>query len=245
MQVIGDKRGGGSSRLFAEGFEHAWELLVAFANRLQLPVAVIRVIRNPFNQIASNFMRAWWHTREAPVLNQRGQHVSGFNASVVLRHGPFLCNGSDASLSQFGANLRNVVGRAREYFKLAKANDRLKIRLTNLFGQLVGNYPRKRVTKHRTSTSNSSSMWFHGWLDVLQEEFIANPVYQLHQMCTFLDVECTDSYIAAAVSIVSSTASEPSQAIVWSVGRAANHVVVAVVLLFLLFLLCVQDHKMR
>ena len=54
-----------------QGFKIGWGMLRSLTSKVGLPLAVVRVIRNPFNQIASNFLRARWHTRTAEGQHQR------------------------------------------------------------------------------------------------------------------------------------------------------------------------------
>ena len=162
--------------------------------------------------------------------------------------------GEEASLSRFGANLRNLYGRTKEYFTLAAANAQLNQRITTVMPGTatpaattrIGNDqnhrsaagavdrardrdtiaatahniaapPSTRLARSLQALPSTSTLPPPGWSwhDVYQESFIANPREEIVRLCKFLHLECSEAYLTATVNIVSSTASDPSTAIVW------------------------------
>lgn len=53
------------------------------------------------------------------------------------------------------------------------------------------------------------------WVDIKSEEFILDPRAGMQNLCDIMDLECTDEYIDACVSIVMSSPSTPRRSINW------------------------------
>jgi hypothetical protein len=53
------------------------------------------------------------------------------------------------------------------------------------------------------------------WIDIKSEEFVREPREGMIHLCNVLDLECTEDYIDACVSIVMSSPSTPRRSINW------------------------------
>lgn len=120
VKVVGDKRGGGTTRsiLYSKNFSEAIAQLHHLEQLLAMRTKLLHVVRNPFDQIATEVLRSWWAT----TFPQRAYD----GAVVKARFGPaagkpLSCQDTDWSEYR-PSHLRRLWMRAREFFQLAAVN---------------------------------------------------------------------------------------------------------------------------
>ena len=84
------------------------------------------MVRNPFAQIASAFLRGWWHTHVATG------RCSGapFDGAFTKAQAPFQFGATgEEQLARYGSNLRNLLGRVLEFVGLQTINEHVAPRV--------------------------------------------------------------------------------------------------------------------
>lgn len=198
LKVVGDKKGGDTARQFAINFPESLEALAHFRSLGQkappFKYKMLRVIRNPWDQIASAFARAYFHTHPDLFAQSRFDTAAFRNIAANIIFSSNTYNGADNELQHYGSLARNIVGRTLEFFSLHDANERFRSML---------------------NASGSGQLPETEWLDVFLDDLQAMPQRELHRMCEYLDLEPTPSFMSLAVSAVSTSPSEPSRTFRW------------------------------
>jgi hypothetical protein len=198
LRALGDKKGGDTSRQFAANFNRSLHSLMGFRSTSGTAVPfvykIVRVIRNPFDQIASSFSRGYFHTHPELFANP-----SRFDTAAFVRVAPHISfrasdyAGATAELQRYGSASRNMVGRALDFFALHSANEKF-------LGLLNANDSRLPKTE---------------WLDVYLDDLQTAPTHEIHRICSFLGLPPTSEFVARAVAAVSTVHSAPSRMIRW------------------------------
>ncbi len=58
--ILGDKKGGTSTRMFLSAFDASWSLLVRLQEIVRVPLRIVHVVRNPFDTITTAFLHISW-----------------------------------------------------------------------------------------------------------------------------------------------------------------------------------------
>lgn len=213
VQVIGDKKGGGTARALARHFD---DTLASIADELQpiedkIRLAILNVVRNPWDQIASTFARGWFHTHPNDVEDQ-----NVFQSSEFRRIGPtlvFLNTSMRLDLRVKGNLVRNLIGRILDFFELQRATDSLEaLLLPNVAEQTPYQEPEGKPL------AAAVQQWWQSraaFMSINYDDFTADPKSWISKICAFLRLSCSDDFLDSTSQAVGSKQSHPSQFIHW------------------------------
>eukprot|EP00041_Stephanoeca_diplocostata_P008515 m.126172 g.126172 ORF g.126172 m.126172 type:complete len:472 (+) comp17356_c0_seq1:419-1834(+) len=214
LQVIGDKKGGGTARALARHFEYT---LASIADELRpidesMRLAILNIIRNPWDQIASTFARGWFHTHPDDVEDK-----NVFQSSEFRRIGPtlvFQATSTREDLRQRGNLVRNLIGRILDFFELQRATDSLETLLSS-------NRTRQTPTQETKSVTEVDASLHEWWktraefMKINYDDFTVNPKTWISDICVFLRLSCTEDFLESTAKAVGAKQSHPSQFIHW------------------------------
>ena len=159
IQVIGDKAGATTVRLFRKNQSAFVKTYKEMKKHLKIPINVVHVIRNPYDNIA------------AMILRNRNYNNKNLNSTNI-------------------------------YYN----NTDLKVYILNYFKQVQTVIKMIKTIPLRT-------------MNVYIEELLSNPKQVMHKLCSFLHVECSNTYLHQCANSVYSSVTFPRDLVHWSLSN--------------------------
>lgn len=180
VSIIGDKKGDRSTFYFSkDSFEAGFFRLRSLQKAVGLPFRYLHVLRNPYDQVATNMLKEWWGH-----FGRWEQGVEGgaiYNTKLIESLAPIKVRKIPARYS-----FEEIISMFASSYQ---TNEQLKSS-----GAVEGIGGVEKSAADRIIKEH--------WLDLYSEDLIAEPDREIRRLCAFLGLETTPEYLDATAQRV-------------------------------------------